>query len=50
MDQLENTKEKSFRRASSLTDHKRTEQRVLNILLSYLYKYYMVHANDRHVS
>jgi len=37
MNQLENTEEKIFRKASSLTDHKETEQRVLNILLSYLY-------------
>ena len=36
MDQLENTEEKSFRRASSLTDYKRTEQKVLNVLLFYL--------------
>ena len=46
MDQLENTEEKSFRRASFLTDHKETEQRVLNILLSYLYQYQMVYANN----
>ena len=31
MDQLENTKEKSFKRVSFLTDHKKTEQKVLNI-------------------
>jgi len=37
MDQLENTEEKSFKRESSLTDHKRTEQRVLNVFLFYLY-------------
>ena len=37
MDQLENTEEKRFRRTSFLTDHKETEQRVLNILPSYLY-------------
>ena len=37
MDQLENTEEKSFKRTSFLTDHKETKQRVLNILLFYLY-------------
>jgi len=47
MDQLENTEEKSFRKASFLTDYKETKQKVLNILLSYLYWYYIVCANDK---